>query len=85
MLFRAAPEVINNERYTYSPDWFGLGCLIYEMLFGDPPFRKRKERVKREEVERRVKEDDALYNEYFTPDAKSICEAVKYVLSLIIS
>lgn len=49
-----APEVINNERYGMSPDWWGLGCLIYEMTAGRSPFRARKERVKREEVEKRV-------------------------------
>ncbi|TRY85764.1 hypothetical protein DNTS_031935 [Danionella cerebrum] len=49
-----APEVIQNESYTFSPDWWGLGCLIYEMIQGQSPFRRRKERVKREEVDRRL-------------------------------
>lgn len=30
----AAPEVVKNERYTFSPDWWGLGCIIYEMIEG---------------------------------------------------
>ncbi|PIO34354.1 hypothetical protein AB205_0115200, partial [Aquarana catesbeiana] len=68
-----APEVINNENYTFSPDWWGLGCLIYEMIQGQSPFRKRKEKVKREEVDRRVKEDEEEYSEKFSEDAKSIC------------
>nr|DBA29364.1 TPA: hypothetical protein GDO54_009595 [Pyxicephalus adspersus] len=68
-----APEVINNESYTFSPDWWGLGCLIYEMIQGQSPFRKRKEKVKREEVDRRVKEDEEEYSEKFSEDAKSIC------------
>lgn len=50
-----APEVIENEKYSYSPDWFSFGCLLYEMLEGQAPFRARKEKVKREEVDRRVK------------------------------
>lgn len=29
-----APEVIKNERYTFSPDYWGLGCLLYEMIEG---------------------------------------------------
>ena len=29
-----APEVIRNERYTWSPDWWGLGCILYEMIEG---------------------------------------------------
>lgn len=50
-----APEVIDNEKYSFSPDWFSFGCLIYEMIEGQAPFRLRKEKVKREEVDRRVK------------------------------
>ncbi|KAM4708513.1 G protein-coupled receptor kinase 4 isoform 2-T2 [Discoglossus pictus] len=68
-----APEVINNESYTFSPDWWGLGCLVFEMIQGQSPFRKRKEKVKRDEVDRRVKEDEEEYSEKFSEDAKSIC------------
>uniref|UniRef100_A0A8D0HDJ0 G protein-coupled receptor kinase n=1 Tax=Sphenodon punctatus TaxID=8508 RepID=A0A8D0HDJ0_SPHPU len=71
-----APEVITNERYTFSTDWWGLGCLIYEMIEGQSPFRARKERVKREEVEKRVQEDQELYSEKFSEDAKAICKAL---------
>ncbi|XP_076721281.1 G protein-coupled receptor kinase 4 isoform X6 [Callospermophilus lateralis] len=68
-----APEVINNEKYTFSPDWWGLGCLIYEMIQGHSPFRKFKEKVKREEVDRRVKRDPEQYSAKFSEDTKSIC------------
>ncbi|XP_075379936.1 G protein-coupled receptor kinase 5-like isoform X4 [Mycteria americana] len=69
-----APEVINNERYAFSPDWWGLGCLVYEMIEGQSPFRARKERVKREEVEKRVQEDQELYSDKFSEDARAICK-----------
>ncbi|XP_053320370.1 G protein-coupled receptor kinase 5-like [Spea bombifrons] len=68
-----APEVIKNERYTFSPDWWGLGCLIYEMIEGQSPFRARKERVKREEVEKRVQEEQESYSDKFSEHTKSIC------------
>ncbi|XP_062905602.1 G protein-coupled receptor kinase 4 [Mobula hypostoma] len=68
-----APEVINNERYSFSPDWWGLGCLLFEMIQGQSPFRKRKEKVKREEVDRRVKEDREDYSEKFSAETRSIC------------
>uniref|UniRef100_A0A8C5NY31 G protein-coupled receptor kinase n=1 Tax=Jaculus jaculus TaxID=51337 RepID=A0A8C5NY31_JACJA len=68
-----APEVISNEKYTFSPDWWGLGCLIYEMIEGHSPFKKLKEKINREEVEKRVKKDAEEYSEKFSEDTKSIC------------
>ncbi|TKC37065.1 hypothetical protein EI555_009302 [Monodon monoceros] len=49
--------------YTFSPDWWGLGCLIYEMIQGQSPFRKFREKVDRAEVERRGKEEAERYSE----------------------
>lgn len=71
-----APEVIENDKYTFSPDWFSLGCLLYEMIEGQAPFRARKEKVKREEVERRVRDDQERYGSKFSDEAKSVCQAV---------
>nr|XP_023494212.1 G protein-coupled receptor kinase 5 isoform X2 [Equus caballus] len=69
-----APEVLNNQRYGLSPDYWGLGCLIYEMIEGQSPFRGRKEKVKREEVDRRVLETEEVYSRKFSDEAKSICK-----------
>lgn len=71
-----APEVVKNERYTFSPDWWGLGCILYEMIEGRAPFRARKEKVKREEVDRRVKEETEVYSNKFSEDAKTCCMAL---------
>ncbi|XP_055314862.1 G protein-coupled receptor kinase 2 isoform X2 [Sitodiplosis mosellana] len=69
-----APEVIDNEKYSFSPDWFSFGCLLYEMIEGQAPFRLRKEKVKREEVDRRVKEEPEKYSHKFSDEAKSLCQ-----------
>ncbi|XP_060531685.1 G protein-coupled receptor kinase 2 [Cylas formicarius] len=69
-----APEVIDNERYTFSPDWFSFGCLLYEMIEGQAPFRARKEKVKREEVDRRVKTVQEKYSNKFSEDSKTLCQ-----------
>jgi len=71
-----SPEVIDNERYTFSPDWFSLGCLIYEMIEGSNPFRVRKEKVRRDQVEKRVKEEKEKYSSKFSEEAKAICQAL---------
>ncbi|KAF0310031.1 G protein-coupled receptor kinase 5 [Amphibalanus amphitrite] len=79
VLFYAAevgitPEVIDNEYYNFSPDWFSFGCLLYEMIEGQAPFRARKEAVKREEVDRRVKQDQEKYSSKFSDVARSLCQ-----------
>lgn len=68
--------MIDNENYAFSPDWWGLGCLIYEMIQGHCPFRKFKEKIQREDLERRVREDAEEYSRKFSEDAKSICRMV---------
>ena len=65
--------MIDNHRYTFSPDWWGLGCVVYEMIHGECPYRRRKERVSRDTVEKRVKEDVPKFSDKFTEDAKLFC------------
>ncbi|KAL0994436.1 hypothetical protein UPYG_G00122270 [Umbra pygmaea] len=69
-----APEVVKNERYTFSPDWWGLGCLLYEMIEGQSPFQQRKKKIKREDVERLVTEVEEEYSDKFSEEAKSLCK-----------
>ncbi|KAM9788923.1 G protein-coupled receptor kinase 6 [Neosynchiropus ocellatus] len=69
-----APEVVMNERYTFSPDWWALGCLMYEMIEGQSPFQQRKKKIKREEVERLVREVEEEYSSKFSEEAKSFCK-----------
>ncbi|XP_057676848.1 G protein-coupled receptor kinase 6 isoform X2 [Corythoichthys intestinalis] len=71
-----APEVVMNECYTFSPDWWALGCLLYEMIEGQSPFQQRKKKIKREEVERLVKEAQEEYSEKFSEEARSLCQAL---------
>uniref|UniRef100_A0A2I3FTG7 [G-protein-coupled receptor] kinase n=1 Tax=Nomascus leucogenys TaxID=61853 RepID=A0A2I3FTG7_NOMLE len=66
------PEVVKNEPYTFSSDWWVLGCLLYEMIAGLSPFQQRK-KIKREEVEELVKEVPEEYSERFSPQARSLC------------
>ncbi|XP_066506676.1 G protein-coupled receptor kinase 5 [Hoplias malabaricus] len=71
-----APEVIKNESYGTSVDWWGLGCLIYEMTAANPPFRDRTERLHRKELEMRVLENEVTYKEKFDKPTKAICVAL---------
>lgn len=33
-----APEIITNTGYSSSVDWYALGIMIYELMYGRPPF-----------------------------------------------
>lgn len=33
-----APEILEKKNYNKCIDWWSLGCFIYEMLVGHPPF-----------------------------------------------
>ncbi|KAI7827197.1 kinase-like domain-containing protein [Kickxella alabastrina] len=37
-----APEVVGGTGYTYSVDWWSLGVVMYECIYGKRPFRHKK-------------------------------------------
>ncbi|KAK2895045.1 hypothetical protein QQF64_011816 [Cirrhinus molitorella] len=56
-----APEILKQEPYRTSVDWWALGCSIYEMMAGRLPFRDHKEKVTKEEIVRRTLEDECRF------------------------
>ncbi|XP_057674704.1 G protein-coupled receptor kinase 5 isoform X2 [Corythoichthys intestinalis] len=68
-----APELIAREYYGVSVDWWGLGCLIYEMTAGRPVFRHKGEHPKKDDMEERIQTRREEYGERFEPRAKDIC------------
>lgn len=38
-----APEVIQKKPYDRTVDWWCLGCVLYEMMFGLPPFYSKNQ------------------------------------------
>ena len=72
----SAPEVIGHDHYGMSADWWGLGCLIYEMTSGQPPFRARGENHGTSEMERRIQTQQEEYSVKFSREAKEFCSLV---------
>ncbi|XP_069369887.1 G protein-coupled receptor kinase 5 isoform X2 [Paralichthys olivaceus] len=68
-----APEVIGHDLYGMSADWWGLGCLIYEMTSGQLPFRARGEHPSTSEMERRIQTQQEEYSHKFSREVKDIC------------
>lgn len=71
-----APEVVSHKFYGLAVDWWGLGCLIYEMTAGQPPFRSRGEHPKTSEMERRIRKEVEEYGKTFATDVKDLCSRV---------
>ncbi|XP_061732099.1 G protein-coupled receptor kinase 6-like isoform X2 [Nerophis ophidion] len=68
-----APEVIVHKYYGVSVDWWGLGCLIYEMTSGQKLFGTRGKHISRDELERQIQMEQEEYSELFSEAAKDIC------------
>ncbi|KAM9841371.1 G protein-coupled receptor kinase 5 [Aulostomus maculatus] len=68
-----APEVIGQQHYGTSADWWGLGCLIYEMTAGRPPMRAQGEHPKTSEMEQRIKTQQEEYGDQFSEEVKDLC------------
>ena len=34
-----SPEVLNGQRVSFASDYWALGCIVYQMVAGLPPFR----------------------------------------------
>ena len=33
-----APEIVDRKGHGFAVDWWSVGCIVYEMLTGQPPF-----------------------------------------------
>uniref|UniRef100_UPI0037E98517 rhodopsin kinase grk7-b n=1 Tax=Semicossyphus pulcher TaxID=241346 RepID=UPI0037E98517 len=63
-----APEILRQENYRMSVDWWALGCSLYEMVAARLPFKDFREKVQKEEVNRRTLEDECKFEKKFFDD-----------------
>ncbi|KAJ7072098.1 kinase-like domain-containing protein [Mycena amicta] len=49
-LSAVSPEVIRGHGYSYSCDWWSLGVIMYECLYGFPPFVSNSRHVTRQKI-----------------------------------
>ncbi|XP_049908353.1 serine/threonine-protein kinase N2 isoform X1 [Epinephelus moara] len=65
-----APEVLTDNNYTRSVDWWGFGVLLYEMLLGESPFPGDDE----EEVFDSIVNDEVRYPRFLSPESVSLIQ-----------
>jgi len=65
-----APEIINEEPYGASVDWWAMGVLLYEMVIGQPPFDAQTE----DELFALILRDTVLFPTWVDPQARDFCE-----------
>ncbi|XP_064624559.1 3-phosphoinositide-dependent protein kinase 1-like isoform X2 [Lineus longissimus] len=65
-----SPEVLKGQQVYFSSDLWALGCIIYQLLAGLPPFRGRHEY----EIFQKIAKLEYEFPEGFNPIAKELVE-----------
>ncbi len=77
--FHIAPEIINCKPYTCVIDWWSFGILIYEMLYGHPPFRGENNK----EIFKSINECHVIFP-HKTPRGNCISHKVKNLIKKLL-
>jgi serum/glucocorticoid-regulated kinase 2 len=67
-----APEVVSRLKYGKQVDWWSLGCIIFEMITGLPPFYSEN----RQDLFVGIIYDDPQLPDDITPEGKSLLSAL---------
>ncbi|OHT00169.1 RAC family serine/threonine-protein kinase like protein [Tritrichomonas foetus] len=63
-----APEMLQQQPYTKSVDWWSFGILVYEMLTGLPPFYDSNT----SKMYRKILSDEINFPSFISPDAQDL-------------
>jgi len=72
-----APEMLRKEQYSYPVDLWSIGCMMHELLCGEPPFTGKNMM----ELERNVKSFHGLFSEDTTVTKRIKKQFVRYGVS----
>lgn len=63
-----APEILKGDEYDYLVDWWSLGCVIYDMMTGKPPFTGNSHKA----IQDKIIKNKLKMPFYFSMDAKDL-------------
>lgn len=63
-----APEVLKGDEYDFKVDWWSLGCVIYDMMSGKPPFTGNSHKA----IQDKIIKNKLKLPYYFSMDAKDL-------------
>ena len=55
-----APEILKNKGYDKSVDWWSLGCIYYEMLTGNLPFKTNGNKINLDVFDEKIDFDENM-------------------------
>ena len=55
-----APEILKNKGYDKSDDWWSLGCIYYEMITGNLPFKTNGNKINLDVFEEKIDFDENM-------------------------
>lgn len=65
-----SPEVLKGKAACFGSDLWSLGCIIYQMIYGQPPFRGPSEYL----IFQKIVASDYTFPEDFDPQAKDLVQ-----------
>jgi serine/threonine protein kinase len=63
-----APEMVKKKGVTKSADIYGIGCVLYELLTGEPAFMDDE----MDKLTKKIESGKILFPQYVSDDAKRV-------------